>query len=179
MKIRSLVVLGVILMIALTTSVLANTVSTTVTFVIPSSVVHSVSYGASCSSSNFYFVENDATINGVQTAINVSSDSAGTSPCQDGTNPSMILNNIGSVSIDVAANFTTALPTGVTVKTASTAGGYSGATTVPHGAAVSIATSIAAQTGTQDKWWWADFDNYNSGAATSQTRTLNTHASAS
>ena len=178
--------MGIVLLL-MVAFVLAESDSTTVTFVIPASVSHSLSYGGSCSSSNFYFVEGDATIDGTQAGINATSDSAGSNLCENATVAGIVISNIGSVNVNMTANFTAALPTGVVMKVSLNASGYQASCTgtVPTTAvcanvsttAVTIVNSLTAVSGTQNTWWWTDFSNFNSGVATTGiARTLNTNA---
>ncbi len=178
-----LAILAIMLWVGL---VYADIETTTVTFVIPSSTEHSVAYGGSCSSSNFYFVENDTTKDGSQTMINATADTGATSSCQDGSTSAITVSNAGSSIINVSANFTVALPSGITVKAANATAGYesscSGTVTattcadIPNGASVILAKNMAAQTGTADIWIWVDMSSFNSGVATSGiARTMQTH----
>lgn len=182
-----LLLTSVIALLIVAGVVLADTESTTVTFVIPTSVDHSISYGtvaATCSSANFFFVESDAIKDGTQTAINVSGNVNG-DLCQNSSVSATVINNVGSVNVNVSANFTAALPAGVTVKAKQGSSPslpcpgseYATATTVPNGAAVLIAQNISAQVGNAKVCWWADFSNFNGGVATTGiTKTLTTHA---
>jgi hypothetical protein len=178
--------------------VLADTNSVTVTFVIPSQVSHTISYGGACSASLFYFVENDTTKNGYQNATNVSSDTTGTGAfCQSDTVSGMTLNNVGSSTANITANFTS-LPAGITVKVSNVSIGWNwtcnddyrcnndcvgssgmenkgNCSTVNATKNQLLRGNMVAMTGTQKIWWWADMANFNSGVATTGvTATLTT-----
>lgn len=165
---------------------LADSETTTLTFVIPSEVDHSISYTSPCSTSVFYFIESDSNKNGTQTHINVTD--ASSNPCQNVSTASMTINNIGSVNVNVTTNITdSALPSGITLKVAQNDTGYESTCSGPpvnetdcasitYGAAVTVITDLTAQTGTDDLWWWVDMSNFNNGVATTGiTRTLSTH----
>jgi hypothetical protein len=181
---------AMMVMLSLVGTVLADTTSTTVTFVIPSYVAHSVSYGSTCDSSNFFFVESDAVKDGTQTKINVTTSSAGTTYCQNTTMAAMTLTSASSVAINVSGNFTAALPSGITIKAAHNWSGYEAGActgTAANTTCVSVSNNnallkgnLATPGGTQNIWWWCDMSSFNSGVATTGvTRTLQTIAIAS
>jgi hypothetical protein len=179
-------------------TVYADTQDTTVTFVIPSSIVHSLTYSDSCSASNFFFVENDTSKDGYAIGINVSSDATPDSFCfGDEGNATLTINNDGSSMINVSANFTTALPSGVEVFVAQNYSGFWNGTgdtpicggpitnttacdTLTAGAnkGVLVGHNIAAQTGAATAMFQANFTNFNSGVETGTTitRTMRTTA---
>lgn len=187
-KKRLIGAIGVLVYLIGISAVLADTEETTVTFVIPTSIDHSVAYGASCSSSLFYFVETDATKDGTQGGLNVTSDAAGANKCQNTTLSAMTISNVGSVNANITANFTAALPSGITVKVGQNYTAYESSCTGPPvnesqcgnvsiGAPIVVIEDLTAQTGTDDLWWWCDMSDFNSGVATSGiARTLQTHA---
>lgn len=169
----------------------ADTETTTVTFVIPSEIDHSISYGGSCSSANFYFVENDGSLDGTQARINLTSDAnpwtseGASNTCQNSTVAGITITNSGSSVINVSMNTSTSLPSGTGLKAALADAGYeatcSGTATtstcvdVIYGAAVQVAGDLSAQGGTEDVWVWANMSNFNSGVAGSDTETLQSH----
>jgi hypothetical protein len=168
----------------------ADIEQTTVTFVIPSTIDHSLSYGGTCSSANFYFVEEDASIDGTQAKINASSDSAGSNMCQDAGTAGIVITNDGSTAVDVVMNMSTAYPAGTNLKVAQADAGYQavcdgtadsdGCADIPAlSAGVTVAASVAGQGGTQELWLWANMSNFNSGISGSDTATLNSQADAS
>lgn len=182
---KFLFVLGLVAFFGLA-FVFADTEQTTVTFVIPASVDHSLSYGGTCSASNFYFVEVDATKDGTEDMVNVTSDTSGVAQCQNATIGGITINNVGSVNVNVTANFTASLPSGVTFKIAQANAGYQASCggTVSTSTcadisttAVLVAEDVTAQSGTQELWLWADMSNFNGGVATTGVaRTLDTNA---
>lgn len=168
--------------------VLADTETTTVTFVIPSSVDHSLTYGSSCSSTLFYYVETDTTKDGTLNMINASSDTSGASPCQTAGQGAFTVNNLGSASINVTMNFSSALPSGISVKSANASGGYEAQCTstiagltacvnITNGAGARLIDNLEGQTGTVEIWTWVDMSNFNGGLATTGiSREMNTTA---
>lgn len=185
-KIRGILTVGSIALLLLAIFVIADTESTTVTWVIPSQVDHSIAYGEACSSANFYFVENDAVIDGTQAKLNLTSDSAGVNLCQTNDTAGMVISNVGSVNINITANMSTVLPAGVGLKAANASDGYevicSGVSNstacvdIIFGAAVIIANDIPAQIGTKEVYLWGNMTNFNAGIAGSDTETLETHS---
>lgn len=91
--------------------VFADQDTTTFTWVVPSNKAHTITYGGSCSTSAFYFVEGsagsvDTDIDGNADKILPTSDSAGTSFCQSDSVASMLITNTGNVTEDINAFFT-------------------------------------------------------------------------
>ena len=86
-----------------------TTNTTTMTWVVPSSKSHTLTYGGSCNASLFYFVESNAVFDSdvdgnASQVLPYDAESAG-SACQAvGTAPILITNN-GNVTIDIDANF--------------------------------------------------------------------------
>jgi hypothetical protein len=173
MRIRNSII-GALLIVGLLLVPLASasTTTTTFTFVVPSNIAHTLSYGGSCSTSAFYFV-GDASGDGTNL---VPRDAAsGGSACQS-TTPGLTINNGGNVAIDVTGEFAS-LPAGVTVWTADTNGGaevqsWTSAST----SAKQIAATIAAS-GTHETWVYANLTSFNSGVAGQQTGVFTTTAS--
>ena len=152
----------------------ANTQTTTFTFVVPSNIAHSLSYGGSCSNSAFFFVGDNS---GNGTNLVPRTAATGGSACQD-TNPGITINNNGNIAIDVTGEFNT-LPSGVTVWTANSDGGEETQTwTSASTSAKSIASSISVS-GDHELWVYVNMSNFNSGEAGSSQATFTTTASAS
>lgn len=152
----------------------ADTQTTTFTFVVPSNVAHTLSYGGSCSNSAFYFRGDNA---GDGTALVPYNAASAGSACQS-TTPGIVINNAGNVAINMTAEFD-ALPNGVVVWTADTNGGaevqsWSNVSVTAKTIATNIATS-----GTHDVFVYTNMTNFNSGVAGSQTATFTTTAIAS
>ncbi len=84
--------------------------NTTMTWVVPSNVSHSLTYSGACSSSDFYFVEDqcaqDSDIDGNGSQCVPQTTSAGGTSCQDATTIPITITNNGNVGINVDANFT-------------------------------------------------------------------------
>lgn len=190
MKWKNISIVAMLAMLICSMMAIADTEQTTVTFVIPSQIDHSVAYGGACSSANFYYVETDATKDGNMEAINVTSDDAGTLACQTAAIAAITLNNLGSVNVNIVANMTAAYPDGVVLKAASAAAGYetvcSGTVAagtcayIINGVGVTLVAGLTAQTGTEEIWIWGNFSNFNAGVATTGiARTLETTAAAS
>jgi len=166
------VILAAAIILVVGSVIAAEQQDTTVTFVIPSSLAVSLSYGNAnsntCDSSNFYFVEDDATIDGNQSDINVSDSSVGGSAnyCQNATIDAVTVSNDGNDVVDINVLFTSALPTGVVVYVgdtyAATADGcvdtqdLSSSCINISTSAVRIFTSVAAAT-TKETFWKAKF----------------------
>ncbi|MBU1020421.1 MAG: hypothetical protein KJ847_04340 [Firmicutes bacterium] len=187
MKWKNISIVAMFLLLA--AMVTADVEQTTVTFVIPTDIDHSVSYGGACSSANFYFVESDGNKDGTQAQINVTSDDAGTLPCQNETTSGLILSNLGSVNVDIVANVTAAYPAGSNLKAATADAGFEVECTgtvdaatcadIPFGVPVALASALTAQTGTEEIWIWANMTNFNAGVAGQNTATLETTATQS
>ncbi len=167
---------------------LADTTSTTVSFIIPSSISHVIGYAASCGSSDFAFVENDGTYDGTQTRINVTQIDG--TVCQTDSVSGLNISNTGNDIINVTFKFTSALPSGIVVKASLAEGGYeascslAAADTPTTGAChnvtdseeVLVANDLTALTGTEDVWMWADMTDYNSGVSVTMTRGMQSNA---
>ena len=83
----------------------------TMTWVVPSSLSHSIGYGGACNASTFYFVESncvyDSDIDGNGSKCVPTSDIAGTSDCQDASALQAItVQNNGNIAFDLDGNFT-------------------------------------------------------------------------
>jgi hypothetical protein len=186
-------ILGLVLL-CLSAMVLADTDETTLSWVIPANVSHTLSYGGSCSSSAMYFIEDDASPDGSDTQLlPYDADSAG-SPCQSVSVAAITISNNGNVTTDVNASVTSTLETGVTLKLwlgssgcgASGLGGYEGScsksgaddSNVPTTAAcVSIGDSSKqivadlAASGSQQLCLAADFSSLSQGTTTDTFQT--------
>ena len=183
------VIFSIFLMLFVSLAV-ADTKDTTVSFIIPSSISHAIGYAASCSSSDFAFVENDGTYDGTQTQINITQIDG--TVCQTDSVSGLNITNNGNTEINVTFKFTSALPANVTVKSSLAYGGYEssctlGATDTPTTGACHnitttealVANNIAELGGTDDIWMWADMANYNSGVAGTIARTMRSNATQS
>lgn len=168
----------------------ADDQTTTVTFVIPSSISHTVFYGQSCSDSAFYFVDEDGTYDGSMAKINVSSDStANANWCQNVTSAGMLLDNTGNDEVNFTAKWDSDLAgidliAGINWSSYGTEcdgipGYAAGNCTNITDSSTLIANNSGSGTNTSI-WWWVIMDNFNSGAATTGiTRTLTTTAATS
>lgn len=170
--------------------VLADEQTFTVTFSIPSSISHSLSYGTvdgTCTNSVFYFRESDGTIDGSQTHINAS-DASGQA-CQNGTVSALTVTNGGNANINVSELYN-ATVTGVDVYVSqSGANMESVCADDPVADCVTLSTSPAtvatdvAASSSVDLWHWANFSNADLGAgpgnSTSAERLFTTNATAS
>lgn len=172
--------------------VLADTQTFTVTFSIPSSISHSLSYGSvvgegTCSNSIFYFREGDGTIDGSQGMINVS-DASGNA-CQNTTVSALSITNNGNTAVNVT-EMMNATVTGVVVRVSQQATQISNTSScigigANQGCANITAVPITvvyglASSGTANLWHWADFSSADVGAgagsAGSTTRLVTTNA---
>jgi len=94
----------------------ADTDDTTLSWVIPASVSHTLSYGGSCSSSAMYFIENDASPDGTDTQLIPYDAASAGSVCQSSGVAAITITNNGNVTTDVNASVTSTLESGVTLK---------------------------------------------------------------
>jgi hypothetical protein len=190
-KMRLIAVFVLISIMTLSLVQAAQYADTTVTFIIPSSIAISLAYGNynanTCSGADFFFVEDDATIDGSQTDINVSDQAAGgpSNYCQSASIDAITISNDGNAAINITAVFTTALPTGVVVyvgdTNAATAADCAD-TELLSNSCINIATtpvilfSNVASAGSEETWWRAKFTSADLGAGAGQaaqtTRTL-------
>ena len=183
------VIISIFLMLFVSLAV-ADISTTTVSFIIPSSISHAIGYAASCATNDFAFVENDGTKDGTQTKINVTQTDG--TVCQTDTVSALNISNTGNDAINVTFNFTSALPSGIVVKTSIAYGGYEsactlGATDTPTAGACHnitttealVANDIVALTGSEEIWMWADMEDYNSGVAVTMTRDMKSNATQS
>ena len=180
----------VLAMILTVIQVNADTRQTTITFKVPVSVAHSIAYRTPCSATVFYFIENDSTIDGTQTAINVC-DAAGTTFCYDSSQDNgapMNLTNDGNVNVNVSAdtNWTVA---NVVLKVGQNRTGYradanclqepptTNCTIINSTRTQKIITNLPA-TGSdkQALWWWADFSSFGAGSSITNTSNMTTNA---
>ena len=83
---------------------------TTMTWVVPSNVSHTLAYGAACSSSEFYFVEDtctfDSDVDGNGAKCLPQTTSAGGTACQSVTVAGITVTNNGNVAVNIDGNFT-------------------------------------------------------------------------
>ena len=180
--------LGIILMLG-TVIVLADTQFTKITFVIPSSVSHSLAYGGACDENKFFFVENDGSYQGTQARINVTSDNVGWTTsgtgCQDGE-ASIVITNSGTVAVNMSVNTSAAFPAGTGLKVALADAGYEADCTdtvstttcadVIYGTAVNVSLALAPSV-TRDLYFFGNMSDFNSGVAVeSEVINLTTHA---
>jgi len=191
MNLKNLILFSVLAMLASAYMVFADVGETiTVTFVIPTSVSHTVYYGDSCSSSLFYFIDEDGTYDGNMDKINVSSDATENQNwCQNTTTSGMKLDNTGNNEVNFTAKWASDLE-GIDLVAGINWSSYGGLCDgIPGYAAGSCTnitdtyTTIANNSGAGTNtsiWWWAIMNDFNSGASTSGvTRDLNTNATAS
>ena len=161
--------------------------TTTVSFIIPSSISHAIGYAASCSTSDFAFVEQDGTFDGTETRLNVTQIDGTT--CQTDSVPIINITNTGNDAINITFKFTSALPSGIVVKASLAEAGYEasctlGATDTPTAGACHnitttqaiVANNLTALTGYEEIWMWGDMNDFNSGVAATITRTMNSNA---
>jgi len=114
--IKTIYILMTLLILASFT--LADLQETTVSWVVPSAVSHSVGYPGGCDAVNFFFVEHDVTIDGTQTKIIPKTTAAGDVNCQtaSASGEAMSITNGGNITLDVNMTITSILFTGVTLK---------------------------------------------------------------
>ena len=109
MDLRKIVFVGLIMIFFAVLVYAATENNTTMTWVVPSNISHSLTYGGACDSSNFYFVEDtctqDSDIDGNGSQCVPQTTSAGGTDCQDATTIPITINNNGNVAINVDANF--------------------------------------------------------------------------
>jgi len=84
--------------------------NTTMTWVVPSNVSHTLTYAGACSTSDFYFVEDqctlDSDVDGNGSQCLPQTTSAGGTTCQDASTAAITITNNGNVPINVDGNFT-------------------------------------------------------------------------
>ncbi len=180
-----------IMLVLMSLIVIADTDDTTVTFIIPQSIAHSLAYAASCTSSNFACIESDGSYQGTQNYINITQIDG--TPCQAAGTPAVTITNNGNANLNVTWQFTSALPSGVTFKVGNTSTMWqsscslsatstwvaSQCKTVTDSTASKVAYNLAAS-GTEQIWAACDFNNFNSGQSTTGiTRTLRSTGAAS
>jgi hypothetical protein len=140
------------------------------------SVAHSISYGVynaslACSQTALYYVE-PAPIDGDETKLNATTDSTGSYLCQNDSQGAIVVNNDGSVGINVTAAFNQ-ITSGVSMKIATANAGWEGTCsgTCDAGSCDLSANCLALSTGdvqiaynlaqnaSQEYYLWADFNN--------------------
>ncbi|MFH1239819.1 MAG: hypothetical protein V1672_01255 [Candidatus Diapherotrites archaeon] len=151
-KIIKIIYVLMVLMI-LGSFVLADLQETTVSWVVPSSVSHSVGYPGGCDTTNFFFVEHDVTIDGTQTKIIPKTTAVGDVNCQtdSAAGEAMSITNAGNVTVDVNMVITSSLFTGVTLKAwhaVTAAGAGAGCGTIGLGGWEAGCTATGADDGT-------------------------------
>ena len=173
----------------------AGIVNFDITFSIPSFLSHTLSYGSvtgTCSSTDFYFVENDTAIDGVQYQINAS-DSA-IRICQNDATSALRVNNNGNVRINVTMELNQTTPTGTFLVASNDSQGYRNPTTssgctlsataapvngnchnITNSAAIIVA-NLAAQ-GNQSIWIHTNYFNANLGTGVGVAATIPRRAS--
>ena len=177
-KLRS--ILLVFLTLTVSSLALADTTQVTVTFKVPAAIAFGIAYAGGCSAGDFAFVESDSTFDGNQDYINVTQIDG--TACQSNTLPAINITNNGNTNINITGIFTSALPSGTTVKVSQVNSGYEATcseTEPPTTGCATLATTSKtlitnlADGSSKELWWWCDMSNFNSGAAGSDTRTLN------
>ena len=164
----------------------ASIVTFIVTYSVPSQVSHTLAYGSvngTCSSTVFWFVENDATLNGNQMQLNTT-DAGGNNICQNNTISALQVQNNGNVRINVTLELNQSALTGVITSAGINSSSYEGycsgaATAAPsnttcknitHSAPAFLAVSVGPG-GNQSVWIWANFINANLGNGTNNSAT--------
>jgi len=161
---------------------LASTNTITITFIIPSQYSHSISVYKECTTADFACRENDATKDGTQDNINITT-TAGV-VCQNASESAINITNDGNNILNITMNVTAALPAGVELKaynhsTAAGANGYEDDCTLGENesftatACKNISINNNAVIGLnlekdqiQVIWLACDFEDFNSGVAT-------------
>jgi hypothetical protein len=99
---------------------LANFLTTTMTWYVPSNKSHSIAYGGTCSSTAFFFNESNAVIDndvdGNANQILPYTLRTGGSACQSSSVAGVVITNNGNTSENIDANFAAALDTNVWLK---------------------------------------------------------------
>lgn len=120
MFVKTIVIAILIFLVSPMLLVFADQQTTTMTWFIPSSKSHSIAYGGACSSTAFFFpedeaiVDNDVDGNGYQ-ILPFDARSSGTA-CQSDSAAGMTITNTGNVTTNIDANFASALDTNVWLK---------------------------------------------------------------
>ncbi len=166
--------------------VLGAIVTFRITYSIPSAISHTLSYGSvtgTCSSTIFYFIENDTVTDGTQREINVTD--ASTNNCQNSTVGGLKINNNGNANINVTMEINQSEPTGVMTIAGFNASSYQGAgctrtppqgptnttcVNITHSAPSTIAINLGIG-GNQTVWVWADFVSADLGAGVGNAAT--------
>jgi len=156
------------------------------------SVAHSISYGVynstvACSQTALYYVEPNP-IDGSETKINASTDDTGVYVCQNATQGAFIINNDGSVGINVSVVFSQ-ITSGVSPKIATANDGWvetctgtcTGAGCDLSADCITLTTDYQQviynlpQNTSEEMWLWADFSGV-AGTAAPTTGNLTTNA---
>ncbi|MFH1894959.1 MAG: hypothetical protein ABIJ74_00030 [archaeon] len=110
MNLRKIAFVGIITMFFALIVYAAVENNTTMTWVVPSNVSHTLTYAGACSTSDFYFVENqctlDSDVDGNGSQCLPQTTSAGGTACQDASTAAITITNNGNVAINVDGNFT-------------------------------------------------------------------------
>lgn len=102
--------LAVLILVLLLAQVIANTLNTSMTWVVPSNKSHSIAYGGACSATSFFFVESDANFdsdvdgNGAMIAPNSFNQGGASTLCQTNGIAGITVTNNGNVAINIDAN---------------------------------------------------------------------------
>jgi len=117
---KKILAVYIILVICFSAYVFANQVTTTMTWYIPSVKSHSITYGQTCNATAFFFPETKATLDsdsdGNASQILPYTDRAGTTACQSNVLAGMLIENDGTATTNIDANFAAALDTNVWLK---------------------------------------------------------------
>lgn len=163
----------------------ASIVTFIITYSVPTQISHTLAYGSvngTCSSTVFWFIENDATLNGNQMQINASD--ASRNPCQNNTVPGLYVVNNGNARINATIELNESALTGVITSTGINSSSYEGYCSGLPGTAPSnttcknITNGFPVQAvfnlgpgGNQSIWIWANFINANLGNGTNNSAT--------
>ncbi len=100
--------------------VLANQISTTMTWFVPQNKTFTLAYGGTCSATAFFFDENravlDGDVDGNGAQIAPRPNRLGGTVCQDATTAGMTITNAGNIAISLDGNFASALDTNIWLK---------------------------------------------------------------
>lgn len=86
----------------------ATTQTTSMTWVVPSAVAHTLSYPGTCAQNNIFFIEDqcnwDADVDGNASQCLPYDDAIGSNVCQSSSLNALIITNTGNVSVDMDIN---------------------------------------------------------------------------
>ena len=178
MKISRIIILLASLFAVLSFAVFADTITTPVRFIVPSTLSFTLSVPGN-NASSFAVGSTTTTLifnttSGTATRLNATA--AGSTQQQNGTIPIFNYTNTGNVLINITINFTAALPAGVTVKAGWNSTSWQSscsASTIPNITNcinVTIANnatvanlSTSGQGSYREVWLWADYSSVTSG----------------